>query len=138
MFKPMKVHYLIFSNIPMLKKSVASLLLQKLHTNSILQYLINASHVFFAQVVRGIQRNPPAQGQLLQYLDAHIRLDIQHISQSCGSNRDDCILMLHEIINRMKGLNFIISGIFVNLKCPLCNVIVGEFDCRKITFLSFR
>mgnify|MGYP001804300592 FL=1 len=134
----MKVHYLILSKVPMLKRFVASLLQQKLHTNSILQYLINACPVCFAQVVRIIQRNPPAQGQLLQYLDAHIRLDIQHLSQSCGSNRDDCILMLHEIINRMKGLNFIISGIFVNLKCPLCNVIVGEFDCRKITFLSFR
>jgi len=36
------------------------------------------------------------------FIDAHIQLDLQQIAQCCAENTDDCILLLHDVINRMK------------------------------------
>mgnify|MGYP001794497566 CR=1 len=36
---------------------------------------------------------------VMPFLDAHIQLDLQHISQCCGESIDDCLLLLHDVIH---------------------------------------
>ncbi|KAF6041607.1 hypothetical protein EB796_000120 [Bugula neritina] len=39
------------------------------------------------------------------FIEAHIQLDLQQIAQCCAESTDDCILLLHDVINRMKQAN---------------------------------
>ena len=69
------------------------------HTKVIL-YNLDISYLKVIQVVQGIQLRE--DDHVRQFLEAHIQSDIQQISRSSGENVDDCILLLHELINRMK------------------------------------
>ena len=40
---------------------------------------------------------------LQEFLYGHIQLDIQHIAKCSALSTDDTILMIHDVINRMKG-----------------------------------
>lgn len=54
------------------------------------------------QVGAMIKRDDVPGDQVLQYLSAHIEADMVDISLCCVENRDDCILLLHELIHLMK------------------------------------
>ncbi|XP_067940321.1 E3 ubiquitin-protein ligase RNF213-like [Watersipora subatra] len=40
--------------------------------------------------------------EVAPFLEAHIQIDLQQISECCGENIDNCILLLHDVINRMR------------------------------------
>ena len=49
---------------------------------------------------------------VMPFLDAHIQLDLQHISQCCGESIDDCLLLLHDVIHNFNiGMYSFISMI---------------------------
>ena len=37
------------------------------------------------------------------FIDAHIQQDLQNISKCCAQSVDDSILLVHDVIIRMKG-----------------------------------
>ena len=41
------------------------------------------------------------------FLEAHIQIDLQQIADCCGESTENCILLLHDVINRLK------QGIFL-------------------------
>jgi len=49
-----------------------------------------------------IRPNLPRVEDVRPFIDAHIQLDLQQIAQCCAESTDDCILLLHDVINRMK------------------------------------
>ena len=51
--------------------------------------------------------------QIRAFLEAHILVDIQHMSRCAGESGDDCILLLHELINRMKRGKLLIVIIII-------------------------
>ena len=57
---------------------------------------------FVRQVTQVVQGVPIEADQVRVFLEAHIRVDIQNMSRCSGESGDDCILLLHELINRMK------------------------------------
>jgi len=51
---------------------------------------------------RIIQPNLVREDDVRPFIDAHIQLDLQQIAQCCAESTDNCILLLHDVINRMK------------------------------------
>ena len=44
--------------------------------------------------------------KIQEFLHEHIQLDLQHIATCCDLSVDDCLLLVHDVIKRMKGLLF--------------------------------
>jgi len=40
--------------------------------------------------------------EVSSFLEAHIQVDLRQLSNLCGASADDCILMLHDVMQRMK------------------------------------
>ena len=55
------------------------------------------------QVFKMIQPSLVRDDDVQPFLDAHIQLDLQHIAKCCATSTDDCILLVHDLINKMKG-----------------------------------
>ncbi|KAF6032078.1 hypothetical protein EB796_009578 [Bugula neritina] len=64
--------------------------------------LFSRYHMF-----RIIQPNLVREDDVRPFIDAHIQLDLQQIAQCCAESTDDCILLLHDVINRMKQASHI-------------------------------
>ena len=60
------------------------------------------SYLCITQVHQMIRPNLVREDDVRPFIDAHIQLDLQQIAQCCAESTDDCILLLHDVINRMK------------------------------------
>jgi len=56
----------------------------------------------FLQVFNMIDPKLNSPEEIRPFLEAHIQIDLQQISQCCGKNIDDCILLLHDVIERLQ------------------------------------
>ena len=43
-----------------------------------------------------------SEEDIAPFLELHILKDLEHISISCGESVDNCILLLHDVLNNMK------------------------------------
>ena len=48
-----------------------------------------------------IQPTQPGENVVGSFIEKHIQVDLKHISQCCSENADDCLLLVHDIINNM-------------------------------------
>ncbi|XP_067937583.1 E3 ubiquitin-protein ligase rnf213-alpha-like [Watersipora subatra] len=60
------------------------------------------SSLFYArEVLDMIQPALVREEDVIPFLDAHIQLDLQHIARCCACSNDDCVLLLHAVIEKM-------------------------------------
>ena len=95
--------------------------------------------IILFQVFKMIQPSLVRDDDVQPFLDAHIQLDLQHIAKCCATSTDDCILLVHDLINKMKGDNIIIIVIVIYLFIDspiaellillICSSVIKQVDC---------
>ena len=61
-----------------------------------------------------------SQEDVRPFLVAHIQLDLQNIAKCSAQSTDDCMLLIHDVINRMKGGSTYMLRVLTS--CFLANV----------------
>ena len=71
-----------------------------------MEFILHQCQIFIFQVSRIKRDVQVGADQIRAFLEAHILVDIQLMSRCSGESGDDCILLLHELINGMKKGNY--------------------------------
>ena len=80
-----------------------------IHRNFVVKYPIRfvsfilsiTVFIVMKQVRDMIQPTQPGENVVGSFIEKHIQVDLKHISQCCSENADDCLLLVHDIINNM-------------------------------------
>lgn len=77
------------------------------------------------------------------FIEGHIQIDLQHIAACCGESTEDCILLIHELLQRIsKGIRIWQQIILLNLVLVIvhlllyCHLISKSFSSKLLPIIG--